>query len=294
MPLTALLDELMQTHDADPAFVAQQLRLMAVHTLSDADQPRYTWLVNHVIGESLGRWEDAYEIQQRAAGQSTQRAVVRNRAVAAVLAGKPDEAREWEVQLGSVTQAPRAQTLMVIRLGVLQHMAPNTAPAVTAHTLAPYLHEMTQWTMNSPLDDMLGASLNNIVSALLEHPDLDTTDSRQCEVLVEGAQRCKLLWQHVGGWLQQERADYLRALAFNASGDWDAAINAAHSGLATLDAYQADSVDRAFFLLELSRAYRHLGEKQKARNSREHAFALAKRFDEPGLMEWFETQAAAE
>jgi hypothetical protein len=292
MTSTVLLDELMQTHDADPAFTAQQLRLMAEQVVNEADQPRYTWLVNHVIGETLGLWQDAYHVQQQAIGQSAQRIVLRNRAVAALLAGFPEEVHQWESQLCLVTQASSEHAIMVIRLGVLQHVAPSTSPAVTAHTLAPYLHEMSHWNMSGPLDDLLGASLNNIVFSLLSHEGLDTTDAEQCQTLVEAAQRSKMFWQHAGGWLQHQRADYLRALVFNAIGDWSAAVNAAHSALATIDAYGPEEVDQAFLLLELSCAYRHLGEEQKARNSRDHAFALAKHFDEPRLMECFQKQAA--
>ena len=93
--------------------------------------------------------------------------------------------------------------------------------------------------------------------------------------------------------MQHERADYLVALVCNASADWDAALAAATSGLATIEANGSEDVDRAFLLLEAGRAHRGAGRAAECESMRAAAFALAAAFEEPSLRPWFEERAAA-
>jgi hypothetical protein len=283
----------MTNHDADPPLAAQHIKQLLHTSIAEDDLPRMAWLINHVIGEQLHSWGEAHALQRTLAPQCQQPALLRHRAVAALFAGALFDAWEEQARLCQATGASRSQAEMAIRLGVLQHEAPNVAPAALVQAMSPLMAEMQEWTDYGPLGNIFAGSLNNIVSALLERKDLDIADARQCDALDQASRLCRQIWQAIGGWMQRERADYLVALTCNRIENWSAAAQAAQSGLDMIAANDVEDVDRAFLLLELARAYREMGRQDEHIAKRNEAMALADQFDEAGLREWFDARAAA-
>ena len=168
-----------------------------------------------------------------------------------------------------------------------------TLPLPAWYRPLPLLAEMKQWADYGPLSDIFAPSLNNTISGLLDHKQLDITDASQCAAMEQGSRLCRQIWQVAGGWLQCERADYLIAISCNRIRNWHAAAEAAQAGLDTIAANGTEDVDRSFLLLELARAWREMGRQEECVAKRNEAFALAEQFDEVGLREWFDWRAAA-
>lgn len=290
----AAIGELMRDHDSDPVGAAQRLRRISHADLSAEDLPGYTWLVNHLIGEESHQWSEALRMHRQTLGIAAHPPVaLRNRAVAAQLAGAPLEAWQAEDALAETTGATQSQASVTTRVAVLQHLAASDRATVIAAALEPCVRAIAQWPSPGPLASMLAASLNNVVSAWLDHPNPETDVPRVAKVMRESARACKDIWQVAGTWLNHERADYLIALVSNRLGDWPAARDAAQQGLNTIAANGTEDVDRAFLLVELARACRGLQQRDEHERAREQAFALAEMFDDPGLREWFDRKAAS-
>ena len=95
-------------------------------------------------------------------------------------------------------------------------------------------------------------------------------------------------WYRAGGWVEQERSEYLLALTYNALGRFEQAEAAASRALNIIEANGEERVDRAFIHVEAARAARKLGKQEASENSLEIANRLASEFNEDGLREWFD------
>jgi len=281
----------MRDHDDDPVRVAAELRELPAEDVAPEDRPRLTWLVNHVIGEKENRWPEALDLHIKFGGDDKARGVARNRAVAAILSAAPLEAWKAEADFSASAGCTFSQAQIAVRLGVLQHVAPSANVEPVAAALLDCLDEIGTWTDAGSITDMLAASLNNVVSALLERDDAPAESDAYRRALSEGARAGRTLWLRAGTWVNHERAEYLVALCANATEDWSAGKAAAQSGLDIIAANGSEDVDRAFLLLELSRALAGEGDDEASRVARAQAFAIADGFGEQWLREWFESRA---
>jgi hypothetical protein len=288
----AEVSALMQDHDADLVGAAARLRAIAPSALEADDLASYSWLVNHVIGEKGHDWPGARALLEALPALAGEPPVVlRNRAVAFAMSGAALQAWQAESELAQALACGPALAATAVRLGALQHLAGTTDPLLVAATLVPCVHSIESAPAGGPVLTMAARAINNAVSGWLEHPQPATTDPLVAAAMSRAARCCKTVWQHAGTWLQVERADYLIALVANALADWEAAAHAARDGIRMIEANGGEDVDRAFLLLELARARHGMGEVEAARTARDASFALAERFDEPGLREWFDRKA---
>ena len=85
---TADIEELMRVFDAEPDMVAQALADADFAAVADTDAQPLSWLVNHVVGEKLGRWGHAVDIQRSLGSGRPQAGLSLNMAAAAHAAGK--------------------------------------------------------------------------------------------------------------------------------------------------------------------------------------------------------------
>ncbi|WP_434628062.1 hypothetical protein [Chromobacterium sp. CV08] len=280
----------MADHDKDPAAAARELRELDPSSLSLDSTPRYSWLLNHVLGELAGTWTDACQRQRQIASlPDASPTIHRNHAIAALYAGQPLEAWHAQARFMAASGASEAEAQAVIRLGVLQH-SPDRASAGDSFlsVLRGALEQIRQWNGPNAVAAMLGAALNNIVSGWMNHaaePSAPIND-----VMQEAAVRCQEMWQAGGTWVNVERACYLRALVANHLGRWAQARDAAAEGLKLIDTHGEEDVDRAFLLLELARAHGGLSQATQQQQARETAVTLAREFSEPGLREWFDSK----
>jgi hypothetical protein len=290
---TAEIDAIIASHDDAPDAAAQRLAVLANEVIDSQQLPRVGWLINHVLGERLEDWATASALQSQmlARAGDLPLAALRNAAVAGFMAGKPISALvcEQRMVLSGVTADQAAQT---VRAAVISHAAGQGEIGDTAVALLGVVSAVESWEQHSPADALVASSLNNTVSTLIEWDDTSIENGLVREAIERGAEACRALWLRAGGWLQQERADYLCALAYARLGRCSEALEAAHRGLSIIDAHGPEDIDRAFLLLEAGRASFELGQDVAGLENVAEATRLSRSWNDASLTEWFDNKAA--
>jgi hypothetical protein len=282
----ATLADLMRDHDTDPAGTAVELRALVASGVSADEAPKFGWLINHVIGEKLDRWDEALALLRPICTDSAPAGAWRQLGVAASLAG--DVLTAWDAE----ARIDNAQAGIAIRLSVLERKMEKLHPRQGALALRQCVALIDPAAAVSPITAMLAASLNNVVSALMDHEAADVSEPVLSDALTKGAALSRKLWGLAGTWVNQERADYLVAMVSNKVGKFAAARDAANEALQVIEANGTEDIDRAFILLELARAERGLGFDAAYKTAKDRALAIAAGFTETWLIEWFATRSA--
>jgi hypothetical protein len=288
-------------HDADPLRGAQLLCDIDAAQLPAEQWPVYAFLLNHVLGEKLLRWDEALRRQRallRVAQPAPAPALWRQGATAAAIAGDVDLERVMTESLAEASAASRHLAQQLVRLAAAMFQVPGKSAAQAAEqalaALAP-LHS-PQWQADSPLDASVAACANNIANGLLERPAADLQLGPVRSALTQAAEQAHRFWLRAGNWVNHERALYLRAMVCNALGEALWARGHAQAALALLDTHDSDNaqpIDRAFIELEQWHACVRLGRQADARGALARAHALVASFDDAGWRQSFEQRERA-
>jgi hypothetical protein len=287
-PALSSLDEIERIHDAEPERAAAALRVLDTRELDAAALGTASFLFAHVLGEKLGRWPEAAERIAAALASHSEPPprALRNAAVAARLAGRAEEAHQWQARLASAAGARPEAAALVVDLHALAFTAAEGAAERYAEQLGALAKRAMALPEASQLDASLAAGLNNATSALLDAAGA-APGPAQAAALRAGAEAARGVWQRAGGWVQHERAEYLRALVLNRCGDAAGALAATQSGLALIAANGEEEVDRAFLLLQQAAAQAQLDERAAALDALGSARAIAQSWSDEGLRAWF-------
>ena len=303
---TERLDEANACHDDDPARGAALLRAINAAQLASDRWPGYAFLLNHVLGEKGGHWDEALQRQRAllALAQPAPALVLwRQAATAARLADAEPAARKTEqtsavaaelaAAFAQASGASLERSIELLQLNAVMYQVPSLASAQVAQpvlaALAPFA--LPSWQANGPLDASVAACLNNIASGILDRPGADLQHAELRSALAQSTELALRFWQRAGSWVQHERALYLCAMVSNALAEHAEARAYAQVALALLDQHDtahAEDVDRAFIELERWHACTRSGLPAEAANARTKADALAARFNDAGLTTWFE------
>lgn len=284
----AELDEIDRIHDDDPDEAARRLRGLDASDLPAQRLGALAFLLNHVLGEKLGAWrEAALRAAALAARDDAPVAVLRHWAAAALLAADDAMAERARSRLAERAQVDAAIAAALARVAAWNFVVDveRDAGAFTA------LARSAPGFPPSALDAGFAASFNNVTVALMEKLAGRTLDQAQRDALKQGAQAARAFWLRAGGWVEDERSDYLRAKVALRLGDAQAAATAAEAALAVVAANGGDAVERAFLLQPLAAARAALGDHADAARLRSEATALAAAFN-AGLRRLIERDAA--
>lgn len=287
------LQEIDRIHDVSPEEAARALPALARERFDGPGLQRYAFLVNHVLGEGRGAWADCARLTAEATGHVPEPPLgaLRHCAVAALMAGAVIEAWNWEARLAAAAGCDPMLAAAAVRVSALMFQPAGLCTEAGARALLASLGPLRGRTEPTPLDTLLAAALNNCVSAMLDAWPTSPPEGDPARAMEEGARLSHALWQRAGGWMQRERAEYLLALVCNRLAHPAEALEAARRGLAGIAAHGEEDVDRTFLLLEAAAASRSLGDEAGYARARSEAQALAARFEEAGLREWFEREA---
>ena len=294
----AMLERIDACHDERPDEAAALLTALDVAALPAERHPRLAYLLNHVLGERLGRWAEAQQRQQTLLDVATASPVLlRQAAVAAQLANDAPRAQALRAAFAGATQADAAQVAQLIELSAamfsVASLDARTAGELALQALGPL--DGASWQTAGPLDAAAATACNNIASSFIERPMADLAQASLRAALARAAECSQRLWRRAGSWVNEERACYLRAMACHALGEPHRALEHAREGLALLDANDAaheQGVDRAFLELEHAHACRRLGLPGDAEAAASRAQRLAASFNDASLTQWFETRRA--
>jgi hypothetical protein len=282
-------------HDHEPMRAAGLLRDIAPSALPPDERPLYAFLLNHVLGESLGDWGDAHRLVcalLSAAGEAAPAVLWRQAAAAATLAGDDAAAESACAGLARVAavgleQARELAHLAAATFGVTKADA-AAAGELARSALLPM--QAPRWQRANALDAAAAACCNNLAASLSERPPADLKSPALREATMSAALCSQRLWQRAGDWIHHERACYGVAVAAGAAAEGWQQHDAAAQGLQLLDRHDAageQNVDRAFLELELAHALRRLGQHEAAAASRARADALAAAFTDESLTDWY-------
>ena len=271
------LDELNHIHDDDPERAAAGLLTLDPVGLDDGGLRTYAFLVNHVLGEKLGRWPEALDrLAPLAQGDNRPLPVLRQCGVAAQLAG--DAARPEAViarlaaQAGADATVARALVTLAA-LGFMPLTAADApvlgAAAAQACTAAP-----------GPLDASFAATFNNVTTALYYATREAPLTAPLRGALRRGAEAALLFWLRAGGWLEHERAHYLRAKIALRTGEPVSAVSHAERGMAIVAANGDDPIEKCFLLQLLAAGVERAGDAARAQAIRTEVGALATTLDD--------------
>jgi hypothetical protein len=295
------LDEADACHDDDPAHGAELLRAIDAAQVPPERRPNLAFLLNHVLGEKLCRWDEALRLQQQviASAQPAPALVLwRQAATAARLAGDAALTRDFTSAFAHASGAPLERCAELLQVSAVMFRAPGLDGAQAGEEVLAALASLAQpgWHADSPLDASAAACTSNIASGLLDRPAAVLRQGAARAALVDSAEQAQRFWLRAGTWVQHERAFYTRAMVGNTLGEAAHARAHAQAALALIDAHADDhpeDVDRAFVQLERWRACLQLGLAAEAAEARRNADALAAQFNDAGLTQWFERREQA-
>lgn len=286
------LSLLMQNHDDEPQAAAEALRRIAEQDVPADQLGRFTWLVDHVIGEKSGHWSEAYALIAKVISRhaSLPQPALRHAAVAAHLSGNLLAGIALERRMAQ--DGTRAdQVAIAVRAAAISFSITPVRAAEAALALLSIIGNVEQWSDASGVDSTVAASLNNAVSALLEQDDETVGHADVRAAMTQGASAARTLWHRAGTWVNHERADYLCALVFNRIDDYANALEAAERGRQLIETNGPEDVDRAFLLLESARALIGLSRKAEGVERLRQAETIAQEWDDEGLTKWFDEKA---
>ena len=139
---TELLDEADACHDAEPARAADLLRRIDMQALPAQRLPGLAFLLNHVLGEKLGAWREAWAMFTpllQAAGDVPP-PVLRRQAAAA--AGLADDEGAAQLQIDAIAAATGASPELArdaVALTQAMYRAPGLPAAQAARIVGPAL-----------------------------------------------------------------------------------------------------------------------------------------------------------
>ncbi|MEP7067998.1 MAG: hypothetical protein ABI789_02110 [Usitatibacter sp.] len=289
-----ILARLQRNHDSDLPGAAEELRAIAPGAVPPAETARYTWLVNHVIGENLGSWQEVQAIYRRMqpALDELPAAALRNLAAAAALAGDERAARLAIASLGRAAGVDEPKAVLVAQMARVMYGMPTFAKDDAAEEFMGLCHAALEWSGASGADALVAGMANNVVSAWLETPHESLRSPAIRRAMEVGALASRHFWQKAGTPIQKARADYLVAMTMNRIGKPVEARVHALAALATLGQGGTHDVDRAFIGLELAHAELRLGSATAAAAARREAEGLAAVFSVESTRQWFADTAA--
>jgi len=288
MNLDTLIQQAWADHPNKTAEVAERLE-SGVELVTDGEgAAKFMHLVNHVVGDHLGRREDAERLCEAAlqrAGDEPGTAPYVHVAVARTLAGNEPGAEDALARLAD-DPAQRVRVGLLVALG--HGLAGDWQKAAQMYD--------EQMTRSDALPEGHSAERsfaivsNNIASEILNAAQRsEVTDA----LMERAAHAARTYWLKVGNWVNDERADYLLALVHNRLGRHADARTFAERALRTIaDADGEEKVDEAFVHLARAAACRDLGRLDDQANSIARAEQLAEGFEGQGLLDWFQDELA--
>ena len=271
---TAAVAATLEEHEslADTAEKAGQLALLANHTMGEhlKDWPR----ARKLVGGLVERLKDEPE----AAGTLS---------ALAVCDYLCDETSAYQTSLNRAGELAktgfeptRIRVQMLIASGLLAAGKIDECSDLYRATLT----DAAKLPDDSPANRSVAITSNNLAGELLE---VKERSKAQNKLMLEAAVAARTFWLKAGDWVNDERADYLLASVQTAVGNHDEGLRTALRGLKTIVDNGEQSVDQAFLHLAAAAAQRGLGDTEQHASQIAKGVALAAKFEEDGLKEWF-------
>jgi pyrroline-5-carboxylate reductase len=267
---TEQLDRIDHFHDDDPALAAQLLRALDVADVGDDRLRLLAFLVNHVLGEKLGQWNEAcMRIAALAARPGAPLPVLRQHAVAAHFAGNAVAETQAIATLAARADSDIATAALLVRTCALEFVTPLRPADLAA------LASRAAGVASGGFDAAFGTAFNNVTNRLYYDTRVAALSPALRQALQRGADAALAFWSRTPGWLEHERALYLCAKIALRLGESATAVAAAERALAIVAVNGNDAVERGFLLQLLAVAVERAGARDRAAALRAELQTLA-------------------
>ena len=295
MELPELINKCWAGHDSDPGGMAALLREHTALVKEAMDAVQFSGVFLHLVGSELGDWAGAADQLDGLLSdlpEAPELALVLVQvAVARSMAGEEEAAGAAVERAMTLAPEPKAAIPARVQLLVAEAKAGTGAWPAALELHGKALATIRGGVSTAGLMRTLAVCSNNMSTALLDGGE---RTPEQTGAMVSLAEAAREAWLEAGGWMEDERADYLLALVMTAAGDPAAGLVHADRGLATIAAHGEDGgepVDEAFLNLARARALKALDRGSEQATALERATALAIDFTD-GLREWFDGELA--
>jgi tetratricopeptide (TPR) repeat protein len=295
MELSELIKKCWAEHDSDPQGTAVLLRDNTGLVTDAKGAAQYAGIFLHTVGEEIGDWAGAADhleglLADLPEAPELALALVQV-AVARTMADDTAGAQSAVERATALAPEPKEAVPVRVQLLVAEARcgAGDWQRALELH--AEGLATVRGGVTTPGLLRTLAVCSNNIASTLL---DLAERDEALTRAMVSVAEAARETWLEAGGWLEDERADYLLALVRTVAGNPTVGLEHAQRALDTIASHAADGgapVDEAFLHLARARALKALGRSDEHAAALDRARELAAGF-EGGLREWFDGELA--
>lgn len=260
MDFKNFLNQAWSDHGDRPDEVAARFPQGLLLTQNSTDAIAFLNLIQHVLGEHLGRFDEASQLYRRLDEKYRDE-------------GSPD----WPLALGrawSVLSLVKDDDADLSGVSVSDRVRIEAAAAGMLAGRGDAARALTLFgdadTLSSSLDDKdpgvrtLAVNGNNAAAGLEMKTSRSETDT---ELMLAAARIARRQWARAGGWLEIERADYRLGMSFLAAGDTGRAMIHARDGLALTEKNGADPVEMFFHQELFARIHEADGDPDSARRA---------------------------
>jgi len=290
--LEALLNDGWAYHATESARFAAELEAAAYAGVEPDLLVQFLKVSTHTIGEHLDDWPRARRLGDRVlAGRAPDAETARAWAhlwLARTLSGDPVAAAEAELAglAGAGDDFRPAliemRFLLVAALVGVGRTAEASAIYVAALDLARRLGDAAPHRA-------IGVASNNLATDLLEAPSRTPDEAALMALAAEASHE---FWLKCGGWENDERGRYLRALVANVLERPDEALSHVDAGLAVIAANGAAPIDETFLRLARSHALKLAGDGEASAAELAISDAAVADWKNPGLRSWYAEERA--
>jgi hypothetical protein len=258
-------------HGEAPEAVAQGLPAGAALVATPAQAGACARLVAHVLGEHLGRWQEALallaRLAPRAAGDAASLAVIGRQTAALRWAAGDTAVLDALAPADRIAALALAASMLAGGSGIQRGLAAYAeAEALAADGLAD----------GSPALRALAAAGNNVAASLGDRADRTPA---QTAGMLRAADAALRWWRRAGTWLEEERAHWRLARCRLSAGDGAGALQATHDGLLVCAAHDAPAFERFFLYVVQAQAAHALHDGSAAAAARQAALAAFDQVD---------------
>jgi tetratricopeptide (TPR) repeat protein len=267
-------------HEANLGEVVAEIEAAAPRVRETKDAAAFTALVNHAIGQHAGAWPKAAALDSRVLQQVEASAAAAsgfgNLAVARAMSGEGLQAFEAETRAAALAGENAVAQVVRVRFLLVEALAAARRWDEALALLPSVLDMAGALPAGSPAERVAAMSCNNIASALIDHPERRPEWNAALE---RTALASRQAWLRCGDWMNDERSDYLLALAYDALGRHDEALACASRGLETIARNGEEPYDAAFLHVARAKAHHAMGDGSSATTELAKAKALRPQLD---------------
>ncbi len=239
MRFSEYLQQAWAEHNTDTQKVADGFIEAFPRIEQASDIGQLAGLITHVLGQHLGRWDDALKLlkslkqhSQFTAGSEADGAVTRSMAALQLASN----------QIEDLGELPAGDQTRVYALTAAILSERDTARAreflITALSLAKSVVEKSDPGLKS-----LAASTHNIAAALEVKK---TLTAEEVQLMLEAAAASRKYWEIVGTWVEVKQAEYRLALTHAKAGKFEEAIAHAREGLRICEENKGSALEYFF------------------------------------------------